>query len=264
MKSDIPLLVKGKRLDGRTLDEVRPIKIKAGIIKQADGSCELEFGETKVIAAVYGPKKVLPKHLEENDRAYLKVYYYMAAFSTSERNRPGPSRRSKEISKVIRDALAPAIILEKYPQTSIHIYLEITNANAGTRTAAINAAAVALVDAGIEMRDMVTSVAAGKFENQVAIDLFQDEDNFGQADLPIAIMPRTGEITLLQMDGHLTPAELKTALEMARKACMQIYKAQRAAIITKYKQEQKEVFHEEGQEQPLINDSAKDEVIKNE
>ena len=110
-KSDKPLLIKGKRLDGRALDEMRKIKIKAGIIPQADGSCELEIGETKVVAAVYGPKKVLPKHLEEATRAYLNVVYDMASFSTSERNRPGPSRRSKEISKVIKDALSPAIIL---------------------------------------------------------------------------------------------------------------------------------------------------------
>jgi exosome complex component RRP41 len=239
-KSDKPLIVKGKRLDGRTAEEIRPISFKAGVIKNADGSCEFTCGETKAIAAVYGPKKVLPKHLEDSTRAYLKVHYNMAAFSTSDRCRPGPSRRSKEISKVIKDALIPAILMEKYPQTAIHVFIEIVNANAGTRTAAINAAAVALVDAGIEMRDIVTSVAAGKVENQVIVDLFQDEDNFGQADLPIAIMPRTEEITLLQMDGDLSPTELKTALNMCIKAAKTIAKAQRDAIITKYKKEQKD------------------------
>jgi exosome complex component RRP41 len=246
-KSDKPLLIKGKRLDGRKLDEMRPLTIKAGVIKNADGSCELQWGETKAIAAVYGPKKVLPKHLEENTRAYLKVYYNMTAYSTSERNRPGPSRRSKEISKVMRDALAPAILLEKYPQTAIHITVEITNANAGTRTAAINAASVALVDAGIEMRDIVTSVAAGKFENEVAIDLFQDEDNFGQADIPIAMMPRTNEITLVQMDGDMTADEVKKSIEMCKKACKKIAKIQRDAIVTKYSRE--DVQEEEVQDE---------------
>lgn len=240
-KSSKALLVNGKRLDGRTPNEIRPLKIKAGVIKQADGSCELQLGETKVIAAVYGPKKVLPKHLEESDRVYLKVYYDMAAFSTSERNRPGPTRRSREISKVIHDALAPAIMMEKYPQTSIHIFMEIINANAGTRTAAINAAAVALVDAGIEMRDFISSIAAGKIDNEIVIDLFQDEDNFGQADMPIAIMPRTGEITLLQMDGKMSYDEVKKALDMCIKACKKISKAQRNAILQKYSQEVSEV-----------------------
>jgi len=240
-KSDKPLLVKGKRLDGRAFDEMRKIKITAGIIPQADGSCELEFGETKVIAAVYGPKKVLPKHLEEATRAYLNVVYDMAAFSTSERNRPGPSRRSKEISKVIKDALSPAILLEKYPQTNIDVFLEIINANAGTRTAAINAASVALADAGIEMRDLVASVAAGKIEGEVVLDLFQDEDNFGQADLPIATLPSTGEITLLQFDGDMTRDEVKKAIQMCKKACVTIAKEQRKAIINRYSTEKKVV-----------------------
>ena len=234
MKSDKTLIVKGKRLDGRKADELRPVTITAGILKNADGSCELQFGETKIVAAVYGPKKVLPRRNEEANRAFLKVNYFMAAFSTSDRCRPGPNRRSTEISTVIKSALAPAIFLEKYPQTEITVHLAVTNANAGTRTAAINAAAVALIDAGIEMKDLVTSVAAGKVEGQVILDLMQDEDNFGQADLPIAILPRTDEVTLTQMDGDMTPAEIKQAYDMCIKACHDIAKVQREAIIEKY------------------------------
>lgn len=243
-KSDKPLIVKGKRLDGRGFEDLRKIKIKAGVIPQADGSCEFESGETKAIAAVYGPKKVLPKHLEEPTRAYLNVLYNMASFSTSERNRPGPSRRSKEISKVIKEALSPAIILEKYPQTKIDIFIEVINANAGTRTAAINAASVALVDAGIEMRDIVTSVAAGKVDGEVILDLFQDEDNFGEADVPLAIMPQSGNITLLQMDGDMTKDELKKAIKMCKKACLKIGKEQRKAIVDEYSSEKEVVLDE--------------------
>jgi exosome complex component RRP41 len=238
-KSDKPLIVKGKRLDGRAFDEVRDMKIKARVIPQADGSCELEIGETKVIAAVYGPKKVLPKHKEEATRAHLNVIYSMDAFSTSERCRPGPSRRSKEISKVMNEALAPAIILEKYPLTAINVFVNIINANAGTRTAAINAVSVALADAGIEMRDLVASVAAGKIDGEIVVDLFQDEDNFGDGDLPIAILPRSGEITLLQFDGDMTSAEVKKAISMCKKACLKIAEMQRKAIVDAYSAEKK-------------------------
>jgi exosome complex component RRP41 len=229
------LIVTGKRLDGRKLNEMRPIEIKAGVIPNADGSATLIQGETKVIAAVYGPREVLPKHLSEADKAYLRVVYSMASFSTPERNRPGPSRRSTEISKVIRDALAPAIFLDKYPRTSIDIYVEVTNANAGTRCAALCAAAVALADAGIEMRDLVTAVAIGKIDGELALDLFELEDNFGEADMPMAILPRTQEISLLQMDGDLSKAEIKKAIDMAMKACEKIYVIQKAALLDKYK-----------------------------
>jgi len=232
------LIVKGKRLDGRAPDELRPLKIKAGVVENADGSAALELGQTKVLAAVYGPREVFPKHLADPDKAYLDCIYDMMSFATAERNRPGPSRRSVEISKVVRDALAPAIFLEKYPKTKIDIYIEITNANAGTRTAAITAAAVALADAGIEMRDLVASVALGKADGQLIVDLFEPEDNFGEADVPIAIIPRTGEIALLQMDGDLTKEELKKLLEIGRKVCAEIYKKQKAALKEKYKVEQ--------------------------
>ncbi len=234
-KSDQKLIVSGKRLDGRKLDEIRPIKITAGVIPQADGSAEVQVGETIAIAAVYGPKKVLPKHLTKDDMAYLNVIYDMASFSTSDRARPGPSRRSREISKVMIDALAPAIYLDRYPGTNIDVFVEIVNANAGTRTAAINAASVALADAGIEMKDLVSSVAAGKINGKVAVDLFQPEDNFGEADVPMAIMPSTNEITLMQMDGDLTKEELKESMKLCRQAVKKIYQAQRKAIVSKYK-----------------------------
>lgn len=231
------LIVNGKRLDGRKLDELRPIKIKAGVIPNADGSSLIEQGDTKVICGVYGPREVFPRHLSEPDKAYLHCIYTMVAFSTPERARPGPSRRSVEISKIIKDALAPAIFLERYPRTKIDVYMDVTNANAGTRCSAICAAAVALADAGIDMRDLVASVASGKADGHLALDLFQPEDNFGEADMPLAIMPRTDEITLLQMDGELTKDEIKKLIEMNIKACKQIYEMQKAALREKYESE---------------------------
>jgi len=235
-KSDKKFIVKGKRLDGRKPDEIRPVSVKVGVIPQADGSAEVSMGETTAIAAVYGPQKVHPRRFEVADRAYIRLIYDMASFSVSDRKRPGPSRRSKEISKVMKEALAPAIYLEKYPQMGIYIYVEIINANAGTRTAAINAASVALADAGIEMRDLVTSVAAGKVDNKIVVDLLQDEDNYGQADLPVAFMPNSDKITLIQMDGNLTKKELEECLKLCKKASKKIYDVQKKALVDKYKQ----------------------------
>jgi len=231
------LIVKGKRLDGRKLDEMRPIKIEAGVIQNAAGSASVSMGSTSAVAAIYGPREALPRHIAKPDRAVIRCIYTMIAFSTPDRVRPGPSRRSHEISKVIQDALASIILLEKYPNTKIDIYIEITNASAGTRCAALTAAAVALADAGIEMRDLISSIAIGKIDGQLALDLFDVEDNFGEADLPIAIAARTGEISLLQMDGALTEDEIKKALEMASKACKEINKEQIKALKNKYKKE---------------------------
>jgi exosome complex component RRP41 len=159
----------------------------------------------------------------------------MAAFSVDDRKRPGPDRRSTEISKVISEALEHVIILEKFPRATIDVNIEILDAEAGTRCAGLTAAAVALVDAGIPMRDIPVAVAAGKIDNQIVLDLGKDEDNFGSADMPLAISPRTGEILLLQMDGHLTQEEFDQAFNLALKGCHIVSELQKKAILEKYK-----------------------------
>jgi len=234
MKSDIKLIKNGKRLDGRKNDELRPIKIEAGVLHRAEGSCYLEWGGNKVLAAVYGPREAVPRHTQNPLRAIVNARYNMAAFSVDDRKRPGPDRRSREISKVISEALENIILLEKFPRASIDVSIEILDAEAGTRCAGLTAAAVALVDAGIPMKDIPVACAAGKIDGEVVLDLGKEEDNFGDADLPIAIAPRTGEILLLQMDGHLTQKEFDIAIDLAIKGCKTIAELQKKAILEKY------------------------------
>ncbi len=234
MKTDVKLFENGKRLDGRKPDELRKIKIEAGVLHRAEGSCYLEWGSNKVIAAVYGPREAVPRHTQNPLRAIVNAKYNMAAFSVEDRKRPGPDRRSREISKVIKEALEKVILLEKYPRASIDVNIEVLEAEAGTRCAGLTAAAVALADAGIPMKDIPVACAAGKIEDQVVLDLGKEEDNYGSADLPIAIAPRTGEVLLLQMDGHLTLEEFDKALDMAINGCHAVSEIQKQAIMKKY------------------------------
>ncbi|MCD6202864.1 MAG: exosome complex exonuclease Rrp41 [Methanophagales archaeon] len=233
-KEGIELIKDGKRLDGRDFDELRPIKIEVGVLKRADGSCYFELGDNKVIAAVYGPREMHPRHAQDAKMAVLKYRYNMAPFSVDERKRPGPDRRSVEISKVSREALEPVIIKEFYPKTEIDVYVEILQSDAGTRTAGINAASVALADAGIPMKDLVSSVAVGKIDGEVVLDLNAVEDNYGEADMPIAMVARRNTITALQMDGRMTKEEFDKGLKLAMNACRQIYELQRTALIERY------------------------------
>ena len=235
MESDIKLIDdNGKRLDGRAHDELRKIKIEAGVLHRAEGSCYLEWGENKVMAAVYGPREALPRHTQNPLRAIVNARYNMAAFSVDDRKRPGPDRRSREISKVISEALEKVILLEKFPRASIDVNIEVLNAEAGTRCAGLTAAGVALADAGIPLKDIPVACAAGKIDGHVVLDLGKEEDNFGDADLPIAISPRTNEILLLQMDGHLTVEEFDKALGMAINGCHNASEIQKKAIVDKY------------------------------
>lgn len=222
------------RADGRKFDELRPLKIEAGVLEQADGSAYIEIGGNKVLAAVYGPRELHVRRIMRPDMAVLRCKYNLASFSVGDRKRPGPDRRSVEISKITADALRPAVFLEKFPRSTIDVFIEVLEAEGGTRCAGITAASVALADAGVPMSDLVVACAAGKANGNVVLDLSEDEDKDGEADLPVAIMPRSGEITLLQMDGHLTSDEFDKALGLAIEGCKKIYEAQKEAIKTRY------------------------------
>jgi len=235
MKSDIELITsEGKRLDGRGSEDIRKIKIEAGVLHRADGSCYLEWGGNKVLVAVYGPREAVPRHTQNPLRAIVQARYNMAAFSVEDRKRPGPDRRSVEISKVISEALEKVILTEQFPRATVNVNIEVLDAEAGTRCAGLTAAGVALIDAGIPMRDIPVACAAGKIGGQVVLDLGKEEDNFGDADLPVAISPRTGEVLLLQMDGHLTVDEFNQAFDLAVKGCHAVSEIQKKAVMHKY------------------------------
>ncbi len=224
----------GRRVDGRKFNELRPIKIEVGVLKNADGSAYIEHGRNKIVVAIYGPKETHPKFMALPDRAILRCRYHMAPYSTEERKPPQPSRREIELSKVIREALEPAIKLEEFPRTAIDVYIEVLQSDGGSRGAGITAASVALADAGIPMKDLVVGCAAGKVDGQIVLDLNDLEDKEGEADLPVAIMPNIGQITLLQMDGLLTIDEFKKALDLAIEGCKKIHQIQREALYRKY------------------------------
>lgn len=224
----------GLRVDGRHIDELRPIKLEVGILDKADGSAYIEHGKNKILAAVYGPREAHPKHIALADRAVVRCRYHMASFSVDERKSPAPSRRELELSKVIRESLEPSIMSEYFPRATIDLFIEVLQADAGTRCAGITAASLALADAGIPMRELVAGCAAGKIEGKVVLDLSDIEDKQGEADLPVALMPKSNVISLLQMDGSLTEDEFGQALQMSTDACRKIYEMQRDTLRRKY------------------------------
>jgi len=234
MEEEIQLIKNGVRLDGRKLDEMRPMEAKVGVIKKADGSAYFRMGNSMAIAGVYGPRTVHPRHMEEAEKAVLRTRYSMAAFSTTTRSRPGPNRRSQEISMVVRQALTPVVFLEEFPKTAIDVHIEILQADASTRCAAINAAALALADAGIPMRDLIASSSAGRVQGHVVLDIAGKEDTEGEVDLPVAYYPRKKSVTLLQMDGITTKDEFKKTINLAIKGCEKVYEEQKRALRKKY------------------------------
>ncbi|MEM4946080.1 MAG: exosome complex exonuclease Rrp41 [Archaeoglobaceae archaeon] len=236
-------IIDRKRLDGRLPDQLRPIKIEVDVLKRADGSCYIEMGKNKVVAAVYGPREAFSRHIQDPSRVVVRYRYNMAPFSVEERKRPGPDRRSIEISKVSKEAFEAVIMKELFPRSVVDIFVEVLQADAGSRTACINAASVALVDAGMPMKGMLTSVAVAKVDGVLVLDPMKEEDNFGEADMPFAFLIRGGKIesiALLQMDGRMTRDEIKEAIKLAKKGAMEIYNLQREAIMKQFVEEEEE------------------------
>ncbi len=228
-----------KRYDGRKFDEMRPVKMELGVLTKADGSAMVEIGKTKIVAGVYGPSNVTPRHLEKKKQVLLRCYYDLISFSVTDRARPGPSRRSRELGLVMKNALLPSIISEEYPKSMIEVFVEVVQADAGTRCAAICAASLALADAGFLMKDLVGSVAAGTVGDKVVLDLTKKEEDYedGVTDIPIAYLPSEEKITLLQLDGEVSSKKLIEAIEMGIKGCKELHEMQKKTIKEKYKQE---------------------------
>jgi exosome complex component RRP41 len=226
-----------KRADGRGWNDTRPISAQAGVIPHADGSARFTIGKSTAYAAVYGPREIHPKFLANPNTGVLRCSYNMQPFSgPGSRGRSGPNRRSKEISLVTTKALEPVVDLSDYPNTVVDVYIEFIETDAGSRCAGICAAAIALADAGITMKDMVAAIAVGHVDGQVLVDLDGVEEHLGNevADIPVAIIPSTGEVTLLQMDGITSKETLVAALTQARDTVARIAQVQREAVLAKY------------------------------
>jgi len=222
-----------KRPDGRKPDEIRPMEAKVGIVPNADGSAMFSFGDTIAIAAVYGPKKMHPQHQQNPEKGTLRCTYNMLSFSVTERIRPGPNRRSTEIGKITGWSLDPVVMIEKYPNMVVDVHVHVLQANASTRCAGINAAALALAHAGIPMNDIVSSISIGKLDKQLVVDLDKDEEDWeegeGATDIPITMTPN-GDITHIQLDGKINSKVLKEVIELARRKTKEVYEVQKKAL----------------------------------
>lgn len=226
-----------ERKDGRKFEELRPIEAKAGVIKNADGSAYFRIGNTFAYAAVYGPRDLYPKFKQDPTRGVLRCHYNMMPFAgMGDRVRPGSNRRSKEISMVSENAIVSVVDLSAVPGTVIDVFIELPQTDAGSRCAGITAASIALADAGIPMKDMVAAAAVGKVDDKIVADLDYYEEAYPAevADIPVAMIPSTEQITLLQMDGMIEKDQLMEALELSKVVLKKINELQRKALKDKY------------------------------
>ena len=226
---------KGKRLDGRKVNELRPIKIEAGVIPSADGSAYLEWGQNKVIVGVQGPRECLPKHTSSPYKAVIKFNYKMATFSVPDRKNPRPGRREIGHGVLAERSIRNMIpSKDEFPYT-IRVVSDILESNGSSSMATVCGTSLALMDAGVPIKDHVAGVAMGliKEDDKVAIltDILGDEDHLGDMDFKVAGTEKG--ITALQMDIKITGVTreiLETALTQAKDARMFILGKMKEAL----------------------------------
>ncbi len=254
------------RPDGRQLKQLRELKVEVGNLARPDGSSQVRLGKNMVIASVFGPREQHPKFLALSDRANVKINYRMATFSVGDYKRSFPSRREKEISKVLSEAFSSVVITKHFPRSSIDIHVQMFESDGGSRTAAAIAVSAALADAGIPMRDLIGGIATGLYGDEVCLDLSGHEDMKGTGDMPILYSPELDEVSLFQLDGKFTFDQFKESFYTSIESIKEIVEVIKQALIAKYmkvKDEIAVVDDEEHEEdvQTIIQDTFISESV---
>ncbi|XP_044150435.1 exosome complex component RRP41 [Bufo gargarizans] len=215
----------GYRVDGRKAGELRKIQARMGVFAQADGSAYVEQGNTKALAVVYGPHEIRGSRAKTlHDRAVVNCQYSMATFSTGERKRrPHGDRKSTEMTLHLKQTFEAAILTQLYPRCQIDIYVQILQADGGNYCTCVNAATLAVIDAGIPMRDYVCASSAGFIEDTPLADLSYVEESAGGPQLALALLPKSEQIALLEMNSRLHEDHLERVIDAASKACKDVY-----------------------------------------
>ncbi|XP_014783972.1 exosome complex component RRP41 [Octopus bimaculoides] len=222
----------GFRVDGRRPHELRKIQCRLGVFGQADGSAYLEMGNTKVLAAVYGPHEIRgSKSKAQHDKVLVNCQYSMATFSTGERKRrPRGDRKSQEMTLYLQQTFNAAIMTSFYPRSQIDIYVEVLQSDGGNYCACVNAATLAIIDAGIPIKDYVCACSAGFVNETPLVDMSYLEESSGIPELITAILPQSEEVVLLEMNSRLHEDNLKKVLNQATKGCKDIYQILNEAV----------------------------------
>jgi ribonuclease PH len=236
-----------KRTDGRRVTELRPLTIKRGYLKNAEGSALIEMGGTRVLCAATVEERV-PSFLRNSGRGWVTAEYSMLPRSSAERiqrevNRGHPGGRTHEIQRLIGRSLRAVTNLEALGERQILIDCDVIEADGGTRTASITGAFVALVDAirwlakktplhGSPLRDWVAAVSVGIVEGRPCLDLCYAEDSKAQVDMNL-VMTGSGRIVEIQgtAEGEaFSERELASMMALGKSGIRKLIQGQRRVL----------------------------------
>ena len=234
-----------QRLDNRTPDQLRPVKITPKFNRYAEGSALIEFGHTKVACSA-SVETSLPKWLQGQDQGWVTAEYGMLPRSTHDRMRrdkTSTSGRSQEISRLIARSLRSCVDLTKLKDVQITVDCDVLQADGGTRTAAITGAYVALAQAvqylmakniisENPIKNQVAAVSVGILEDNALLDLCYQEDSSAETDCNFVLNNKGGlvEIQGTAEDTSFSRDQFNEMLDLAVKACDELHQIQKSTL----------------------------------
>ncbi len=221
------LLIGDFRNDARKRDEVRDFNIQLNVISGASGSALVSQGETKALAWVKGPKEGKSR----SELGQFKCTFSMATFSTITRAKDSKrDTKMKSFSKTLKDIYEQIILLELYSRSEIELNVMILQENGSYKGAAINAATLALINAGILLKDTVVGVCVGLIDDLTFVDLTKNEEKSDMVLLNCAYLPHYQRFAHMEILNSKTNIEQSNILMKAsEKAASDVFE-----IIEKY------------------------------
>lgn len=240
-------MVEYSRPDGRAWDQHRPTIITPGYQKYAEGSALIEMGNTKVLCAASLEERV-PGFLRGQGKGWVTAEYSMLPRSTNtrtmrEREAGKPSGRSQEIQRLIGRSLRAVTDLEALGERTVQIDCDVIQADAGTRTAAITGAYVALHQAlqmlvtnrvlpKVPLLCPVAAISVGILEGQLLLDLCYEEDFVADVDFNVVLTAQGG---LVELQGATESKpfprnQVEEVLSLAARGMEPLFRVQRDAV----------------------------------
>lgn len=233
------------RLDGRKLDQLRPIKVTKNYIKFAHGSCFIEYGDTKVICTAVVEEDV-PPFLKGGNSGWVTAEYGMIPCSCEtrvRREKSSASGRTQEIQRLIGRSLRSVVDLERLGPRTVKIDCDVIQADGGTRTASITGGFIALAEAlkkikksgiisEIPLKDYVAAVSVGIVDGKGMLDLNYAEDSKAEIDMNI-VMIGQGEFVEVQGTGErntFSKQQSDQLLTLAAKGIRQIFGIEKKSV----------------------------------
>jgi len=219
MNTDMRNLLK-LRADGRKKDEQRNIECKIGTNSSANGSSHFKIGLTEIICAVYGPKQAT-----RDNENLVEVEYTVATFAGIDRRTVSKADKDwSEFAENLRVSFENLICKEVYPKSQIHILVTIVQSDGSTKSAIFNAICLALLDAGIAMKDFMVACTTGILNYDVMIDLTNQEQMNSNGELTISYQPKTEKIVFMELkSSKTTKGDFEKLLETNIEGCRLIY-----------------------------------------